>query len=498
MDQNKIALAKQEKWFRGDISWKLHSAQKIINQTYNSSKGQLFVGNCSRQFGKTYWAVTKAIEVALRIPNAQIRYGAAFQSDLMDFIIPAFDKALEDCPDSIKGKYKSSGTSFHFPNGSRIKLVGLDKNPNGLRGNTLDLIIIDECGFVTNLDYLYKSVIIPATTHRPNCKIILISTPPSTPAHAFIDYAQKAEAENAYSVFNLFQNPLLVPVTIARLMRETGCSIPNNEDAVQVIESIIKNGIIAFPDTWTITTTFRREYLCEFVTDSDLAIVPEWQDKYVVEIPRDQYYDYYHKYIGLDLGVKDNTAAIFGYYDFKRASLVIEDEFHTNGSQLNTEILANSIKTKEKELWGEKPPFRRISDNNWPLIIQDFSSIHNLTFVSTDKDTLEAMINELRIMVQNGQILINPKCKMLIGCIKYGVWDKNKKKFAKSTTYGHFDHLAALIYLIRNLAKNTNPIPVDHGFENHKAWLGNIKHNKSHNAKVLSEALIPSQLRNKK
>ena len=96
-----------------------------------------------------------------------------------------------------------------FPNDSIIKLVGLDKNPNGLRGNTLDLIIIDECGFVGNLDYVYKSVIIPATTHRPEAKIILISTPPSTPAHSFLDYAQKAEQEEAYRMFTIFENPML-------------------------------------------------------------------------------------------------------------------------------------------------------------------------------------------------------------------------------------------------------------------------------------------------
>jgi phage FluMu gp28-like protein len=167
-----IELAKQELWLRGNLDWKLHKAQEILNQVFREARGQLFVGNCSRQWGKSYWGVVKACEVALSTPKAQIRYGAAFQSDLVDFIIPAFEKVIEDAPDECKPK--RVGHFYIFPNGSRIKLVGLDKNPNGLRGNTLDLIIIDECGFVTNLDYIYKSVIIPATLHRPNCKIIFI------------------------------------------------------------------------------------------------------------------------------------------------------------------------------------------------------------------------------------------------------------------------------------------------------------------------------------
>lgn len=427
-----VILAQQEAWHRGNITWKLHKAQKSIEATFNSSKNQLFVGNCSRQLGKSFWAVTKAVSTAIKTPNAQIRYGAAFQTDLVDFIIPAFDKVMEDCPSIIKGKYKSKGSCYVFPNGSKIKLVGLDKNPNGLRGNTLDLIILDECGFVSNLEYIYKSILIPATTHRPNAKIVLISTPPSTPAHAFMDYVQKAELEGGYAMFTVYDNPLIDETTIQRLMKESGGEV---------------------------STTWRREYLCEFVTDTDSAIIPEWVDTYVQDIPKDEFYPYYHKYVGMDLGVKDFTAAIFGYYDFKKAALVIEDELVLNGPTLNTEILKTAILNKENNLWVNQKPYRRISDNNNLMLIQDLSSLHNLHFMATNKESLEAMINEVRLMVQSGRIIINPRCKLTSGSLKYGVWDKKRTGFARSTTYGHFDCLAALIYLVRNLDKHSNPIP---------------------------------------
>lgn len=488
----KVRLAKIEKWHRADLTFKLHSAQKLVNLTYKEVEKQLFVCNIARQFGKTYWAVVKAVEVALSKPKAQIRYGAAFQSDLMDFIIPAFEKVMEDCPEELKGKFKTQGTKFVFPNGSVIKLVGIDKHPNGLRGNTLDLIIIDECGFVGNLDYVYKSVIIPATTHRPEAKIILISTPPSTPAHSFLDYAQKAEAENAYRMFTIFENPMLDAVAILRLMRETGCTVPNDGSEFDVINNIKTTKIVEFPDSWVLSTTFRREYLCEFITDSDLQIIPEWQDKYAQEYPTDEYRVFYHNYVGMDLGTKDFTACIFGYYDFRKATLVIEDEFKMNGPQMNTQLLVGEIKAKEKNLWGEAPVFRRVSDNNNLHLLQDMSSIHNLHFIATNKDTLEAMINEVRLLVQAGRIIINPRCKQLIGCLKYGVWNEKKNAFARSTTYGHFDALAALIYLVRNLAQHSNPIPKDHGFLNHSAWLGNIKDQvgTTDNAHTMKKALL--------
>lgn len=464
-----------ELWNRGDLHHKLHKAQKVLQDTFDSAKGQLFVANCSRQWGKSFWAVTKAIECALSKPKAQIRYGAAFQSDLEEFIIPAFDKILDDCPENLKPKFNSKTSSYLFQNGSRIKLIGLDKKPNGLRGNTLDLIIIDECGFVTNLDYIYKSVIVPSTLHRPDCRIIFISTPPSTPAHPFVDYVQKAEIQGGYVKLDIYTNPLISEDDIKRMADELG-------------------GVDS--------TAFRRECLCEFVTDDDLAIIPEWKNEYEQDVERDEFYKYYDKYVGLDLGIKDLTAAIFGYYDFRRASLIIEDEFDMSGPQMNTLILKEAILAKEKELWAEFPsvvqgrsvPFRRVADTNWPLLIQDLSSIHNLTFIETQKETLEAMINELRLWIQAGRIIVSPKCKKLIGSLRFGVWDNKKKAFARSNVFGHFDHLAALIYLVRNVATNSNPIPASHGHENHKSWLHNIKgKNVSNNARTLSQSLVPKR-----
>jgi hypothetical protein len=240
------------------------------------------------------------------------------------------------------------------------------------------------------------------------------------------------------------------------------------------------------------STTFRRECLCELITDDELGIIPEWTDECIQEIEHDTYYELYHRYVGMDMGTKHFTALIFGYYDFKRAALIIEDEFHMNGPTMNTEILANTIKIKEKEMWGEIKPFRRIADNNNPHLILDLSSIHNLTFIETNKENLDAMVNEVRIMAMNKQIIVHPKCKMLIGCLKYGVWTKRREQFAESKVFGHFDHLAALMYLIRNLAKNTNPIPVDHGHENHRSWLMNVKdqRNTTHNSREIAKALF--------
>lgn len=425
----------RERWLRGRLNYKLHEGQKQIEEKVESSKEQLFVGEIARQFGKSFWLVKKALEKAFQKPNAKVKYGTAFQTDLLEFILPAFATVMEDCPEDLKPVYKSQKSKFILPhNGSEIKLVGLDRKPNGLRGNVIDLIILDEAAFMSRLDYLYRSVIIPATTHRPDCRILIFSTPPDTPAHEFIEFVEKAECEGGYCKFTIYDNPLVDEATIARLMKESG-----GEES----------------------TTWKREYLCMHVTDANLAIVPEWKDEFVEEVATDEYYPFYHRYVAMDLGVRDHTAVLFGYYDFLKAQLIIEDEYVVNGPELTTESLQAEIKEKEEEIWQGKKIHLRISDNNNPLLLQDLSHLHSLHFIPTDKGRIEEMVNTLKMMVREGAILIHPKCKQLRGCLKYGVWDKNRDKFARSKVYGHFDALAALIYLVRNLNKSTNPIPYD-------------------------------------
>lgn len=400
------------------------------------------------------------MEKAFRKPKSRIKYGTAFQTDLIEFILPAFDTVMADCPKELRPVWKSQGSKFVLPhNQSEIKMVGLDRKPNGLRGNVIDLIILDEAGFMSRLDYLYKSVIIPATTHRPDCDILVFSTPPETPAHEFLDYVQKAELEGSYLILTIYDNPMVNAETIARLMKESGGAH---------------------------STTWQREYLCKHVTDANLQIIHGWSDDYVKEIERDDYFPYYHKYVNMDLGVSDHTAAIFGYYDFLKAKYIIEDEFIINGPQMNTNILQAHLKCREMNLWGgvhfqlndeeqisdreidhintlwktHEPKVRlRVSDNNNPLLLQDLSYIHGLHYVPTDKGRLSEMVNATKILVQDGGIIVHPRCKQTKGSLKYGVWDKHRREFAQSKVYGHFDALAALIYGVRNLDQITNPIP---------------------------------------
>lgn len=439
----------QAAWAKGDLRYLMHTVQRQIWDRIEKSKNKEFVINCSRQLGKSRLGAIRSVSKCLSNPKYRVKYASAFRDDLKEYIIPHFDEVLEDCPDELRPTFSASQNKYIFKNGSEIKLIGLDKNPNALRGNKIDEIFLDECAYVSNLQYLHKSVIIPATTHRPKAKVVFISTPPISPDHYFTELCQKAEQVGNYAKFTVYDNPLLSPEAIAELCAQVGGET---------------------------STDWKREYLCEFVVDENLAIIPEWKADYEVETPMPELYGYYHKYTSLDLGVRDFTAALFGYYDFPRAKLVVENEYLINGPKMTTDALADSIKEYEKKTFHGAEPYLRVSDNNNLLLLNDLNIKHKLYFMPTSKDTLDAMVNNARLWVRDSRVEVNPRCKQLIGCLRSGIWMDSRRDFAHSAVFGHFDALAALIYLIRNVNVFVNPVPqhlgksvYNHFIPNHRA-----------------------------
>jgi len=215
---------------------------------------------------------------------------------------------------------------------------------------------------------------------------------------------------------------------------------------------------------------------CHIIKDSNYAIIPEFNEELkkiiVKETDRAPFYD---AYVGMDIGMKDLTVVLFGWYDFLKAKLIVEDEFVIHGQKFNTSTLADGIKQKEAEVFTDKItgeqriPFLRISDNNL-IVIKDLWDLHGLRFLPTRKDDADAALNKVRVMLENEQILINPRCKTLITHLEAGIWNKAKTSFDRSADNGHFDAIDSLKYLIRNVQISKNPYP--------KGYLD--KYNESH------------------
>jgi hypothetical protein len=273
---------------------------KKLVAAINDPKCLKYTVNCSRRFGKTTVLFLIAVEFAIKNPASNIRFFAAYQNMIQEILKEVSPVILEDAPQSIMPKFSKG--KFYFKNGSVIHMAGLDnKQYNTSRGRATHLNILDEARDISELDHIYKSVLSPTTiTTKGTC--IFASTPPDSPAHDFVSLAKQCEAEGYYSKYTIWDNTRLDNNVVQQYIKELG-----GVDSVQ----------------------FRREYLAEFILDEEKAVVKEWNtSKYVYEEPRDEYWHLYHRYIAMDVGVKDMTACIFGYYDFNKAKLFIEDEFH--------------------------------------------------------------------------------------------------------------------------------------------------------------------------
>ena len=454
---------KEDFWWHGFLSWKLTGdpnsgrfGQLKIEEAFQATAGKLFVGDCSRQLGKSTWAAAKCVELALRKRRARIRYATAFLSDLEQFIVPAFELILEDIPTLLKPVWRAQKSEWYFPTtGSKIRLIGLDRKPNGLRGNKLDLVVLDEAGYISRLSYIYKFVLIPATTHVPDAKIIMISTQPETPDHDFVEFCDKAEIEmkegggSGYVKIDVDENPLLTKEQIDDIAIEFAPSDPflTREEKVRLGRA---------------STAFRREYLCERVVEEERAIIPEFREKlHVLESPRCPAFAFWYRLEALDSGVRDLTACLFGYYDFARAKAVIEDEFAIQGAEVTTKRIAQKVHEKETlHKYGEFKWLRRMADNNNLILIQDLAQEeHKLVFNPTGKDDLHAMVNKVRVWMGSGRIEIHPRCVRLISALKAGIWNNTRSEFGRSKIHGHYDLIASLVYFIRNIPEHQNNVP---------------------------------------
>jgi hypothetical protein len=449
-----IQEIKELAWQIGQLSYLLYPCQESLYDEVwngiNSSNCIKYAVNVSRRFGKTTVLLVIAFEFCLRNKNSHIRFFTKHSKMMSQIIEEVGARIVSSAPETYRPDYK--GGKFKFYNGSVIHVAGLDdKQHNTSRGRASHLVIIDEAGFINDLNFIFKSVILP-TTMTTKGTVIFSSSPGETPAQDFSKIVEECEALGFYSKYTLDDNTAIDEQTKIQWTAEAG-----GRDS----------------------SFFRREYLCQFVVDESRTVIPEWKDNYIQEYPRHELWPYYHKYVALDLGVVDYTAGLFAYYDFPQAKLIIEDEITMNGPEMTTLKLKDVIVEKELELWGDvntkqQPKiYRRVCDNNNLQLVNDFITLHKISLMATSKDSLEAMVNEVRLMINSGRVLINPRCKKLIGCLRYAIWNKRHNSFDRSSVYQHYDHLAALIYLVRNLDKTTNPVPQNYNYDRYTMFNSN-------------------------
>jgi len=428
-------------WENGDIFYKLQDHQEEIYDFIKSRKNLTCSLLLSRRFGKTHVCFIEDTEDCLKKTDTRIAYFYPTLKQGKHIIFPIAETVFEDAPANKAGVWSEMESCYQFPNGARIYLFGCDtmRDIDRHRGPKYTKIRIDECGVHSYLNYLYKSVLLPTLlTTKTQTLITFMGTPSPVGEHDFK---------------NIFESCCIKGDAIVRTIEEN-TSLSDDKKRMFIEES---GGYDS--------TEVQREYYCRWVIDSDFAVIPEWRDHFIQEVERDDCFQFYKIYASMDIGGRDKTAIIWGYYDFKKGLLVIENEEILTGAETTIETMASAIKPIELSFYDGKQ-FSRVADNNGVIILQDLGINHGIHFNPIGKkDTKQAMVGELRIWINAGRILIHPRCTELIGCLRSAVWDKTKSEFQRSGVYGHFDALDALIYLVRTVDDRTNPIPWNYGLD---------------------------------
>jgi hypothetical protein len=439
-------------WSRGNLTYKLDETQRKIKASLSSTKERKFFLLCSRRLGKSFTLVLEAFETALKKPLSRILYLAPTGKDAADIVTDIVDgHLLPDCPSSLRPGYDKQQKFYTFNNGSTIRFRGVNgEHAESLRGGAADLVILDECGTMDDLAYVVSSVVMPMTLTTGG-RILLATTPSRSPGHDSVSIYEDLAGRNATVKFTILDNPRVPPEVKAEFLVEAG----EPRDLV--------DDIVAGRKAPT-TTTALREYFCEFVTDAASAVLPEFTAEAEREVVKStQRPPFFDAYVAMDPGFQDRTAILYGYWDFRRAKLVIEDESLMH--RPSTSDIAAEIARKERAAWANQEPYARVSDVD-PRLIADLWQLHRIQFRASEKQDSLGAINLVRNMIQAREIEISPRCVHLIRQMKNAIWNNKATDFARAGSKspdGHFDLVAALKYLCRGVNRHHNPYPEGYG-----------------------------------
>jgi hypothetical protein len=378
-------------------------------------------------------------ETCIRKPGIQTAYVAPVEKGLADYIAPIIATVFDDCPDVLLPTFREKDNDLLFPNGSRIVFNGCNmRQYRYMRGQKLALATVDEMAEVDDLESAVDDVLFPAVWDSHG-EMVLSGTPPVIPSpdNPVMRYVATAKLNDSYFHATVYDAGY-TEEEIAEAMREVGI---DGKDSAR----------------------FRREFMAEFVRDESAVIVPEFiEGSHVKSVEKPVYYDLLYKGSGSDLGVADKTVEIFGYYDFPRATAVIEKEMFLEGIEVRTDLFAAKHLQCVKELgWKDRATYW--SDNSNLMLLNDLSHLHQIYISATDKEDKAQWLNLLRIMFKQGRIIVDPSCKLLIATLNGAFWKDDKKlDYGRSKALGHMDALDALIYFIRNLNMSTNPFPLNY------------------------------------
>lgn len=543
-------------WRAGQLWWKLDAHQLEIYHAFHdwnqrrqtedyaalvvareATLDDVWVEEIARRFGKTSKWIVMLAELAIQRPGSVFTYGCAWQKDIGEIIVPLSKLLLGDGPEEVSPEYRGSSGENHqglyFPNGSLIKLVGVDVHPDALRGRFSDAVVLSEAGFIKNLEDTVRAVLLPQFQRRPWAFLALESSTPKQPDHDFERvFVHDARKRDAYVMRTIDANAALSERDKAKYLRQSGGR------GHPVCE---------------------REYYCVKTRDPGQVVIPEFNEaEHVREHQRPMYA---RCLVAADPGSRDLFALVFGYYDFLSACGVIERSWAKRNA--STKEVACVTALYEHELWGKWPAYKTRSiplhasdgiqgwcdlltgeadreqcehlrdmantpldqrpPERWPELrpadrfvywdgvefrqnpalrttdvdlrfVRDLVIEYDLAFSPTAKDDADAQRNNLRDAIGSGKLTFLPGAGPVIQHVNNAIWNEKRTDYERHKVFGHYDCLAALVYWWRNTPRNENPAPPQYiGMDRERQFKSPFVQQEKSEAVLVAERLLVPQ-----
>jgi len=465
-------------WKEGRLRYKLHPHQRAAydrtTQQFAGEGIRRIAWRWARRLGKTFTGHLKVVEGCASIPGFRGVIGAPSEKHLKKFTMPAIEAICSDAPNSCMPRFDRAESEYRFPNGSVISIHGCDtdgKISRMSRGPAANALLFEEAGEIPNLERAIKTTA-PQLLSKYNDQnsgwILVVGTPPESPAHYFVDICRRYAQQGREIHYTLYDGHY-APETLKAFLRDDADGMPEDE--------------------YKASEMYRREWLAELIGDPSRMVLKLATEAHMREMVErynalnDQRPSHYVVYESLDVGWEDWTFWLMGWWHHRLQTLVIEKELvYKNGFKRDT--LAAEIIQAEEHFLGpsRRAPYqgtsqepRRWSDHA-PELLAELSSEFNLPFNPTAKEDRDTAINQCDRMIPgygvSGKLAINPNCKELLVQMPAATWNKTRTEFAKnmSRRYGHYDGVASLVYMTRNVVRSEDPVPVDFGVGGPGRW----------------------------
>jgi hypothetical protein len=421
-------------WNQGHLDFLLHSGQLKIKQTLDAlpPSTREFVVLCSRRYGKSYLGIVLALEKCLQNPNQRVAIIGPTYVHTQKIILPLLKNHVAKSAPKGLLQHTKSEFMWRFKNGSELIISSFEGAVEVLRGQFLDLALLEESALANSdeFEYITSSVIFPTLLHSRG-KIIHLTTPAVSPEHYFNSVLlPKLEERGAVIKKTVYDNPLLTETDIEEAMDKCG-----GEQSAH----------------------WQREFLCNVALDKAALVVPAYSDSHITkshELPPGA-----RHWVAVDWGgVRDLTVWLLMAFDYRLKKVVVLKEQVFQPSTPTSSVL-EAIRPLEREVgsrWVDAPG----------QLLVDLSTAGYQCQLPVKMDWM-ANLEGLNSAFHNNEIMIDESCKLLIKTLKKATFNRGRTDFERGSDIGHADALAALMYGWRMADRTEAPYKVMYSSQTH-------------------------------